>query len=615
MMLPHSSCCDGPGRSSHDTSRARRIALHAVLASILVSALVSCLFGTAQAQVSISLTPLLIEISGAPGETKTFNILLVNESKTATTHFRVFTTDVVQKQNGDYRVVEPGESKYSCAKWIKLSKEEATLGPGEGLSVDGKLTIPRGICGGRYAAVVFELAPEKRKGEEVFASTEFVQRFATVVEVSIPAPRVRKAVSISGFTVKAAADNPRYAAAYGKNALILIGEVKNEGNTHVFARGFLTLRDGSGKRLRQVPLGSGRGLVLPETTVNLVSVLPSGLAPGNYIADIAVKYGGMRPALAKVPFTVAASGAETKGAEGGARLAPFNVEPADLDLTYPAGAVAARSIVVENKSDVPIHVEGKALPLVYDEEGELVQDEVALGAAPAEWSCADWIELRPASMDIRPGGKQMVRLMINIPKDQAGGRYANLVFTATPAGDEGGAGRGAAGSRADATGRASSTAGGPGGTGTSAESPGSPAWTGEAGTVVFLTVGKRVDKLAELTELKIEDGGPSVGWIFSTVFKNTGTTHVKPQVTFGIRKHVIPESVPEIEYVGPGSWQEVDSIDLGELDNIVLPGGTRLLRAGYARALEPGRYMVEVTVKYGGKAPLYVSGEFEVKQP
>ncbi|MGE5593784.1 MAG: hypothetical protein ACM3X3_08915 [Betaproteobacteria bacterium] len=178
------------------------------------------------------------------------------------------------------------------------------MGPDEALSVDCKLTIPRGTYGGRFAAVVFELTPEEKTGEEAFASTEFVQRFAAVAEVAIPAPRVRKAVSISGFSVKAAADDPRYAAAYGKDALILTGEVKNEGNTHVFARSYLTLRDVSGKRLRQIPFGSGWGLVLPETTVNLISVLPSGLAPGNYVADIAVKYGGKAPLYASEEFEV-----------------------------------------------------------------------------------------------------------------------------------------------------------------------------------------------------------------------------------------------------------------------------------------------------------------------
>lgn len=547
-----------------------------------VLALFGCLLsGLAQAEISISLTPLLVELTAAPGETIAFDILLVNESKAATTHFRVLVLDVEQDKRGEYRIVESGDPKYSCAKWIKLSAEEATLGPGEGLAVTSQLAVPRGAYGGRYAAVVFELAPEKRAtSEEVLASTEFVQRCATVVEVSIPAPRVRKSLSVSGFNVAAARDNPRYAQAYGTDALVLSAEVQNEGNTHVFARGYLTLRDGSGRRLRQIPLGSGRGLVLPETSVEMRSILIAGLAPGEYTADIAVRYGGMRPASAQVSFTVEAGGITAEGTGEETKLAPFSVEPSDMDLTYPPGAVAARSIVVENKSDQAIHVDSKALPLVYDEEGELVQE----GAEAGPWSCADWIEFKPGSFDLKPNARQVVRVMIDIPKDQSGARYANLVFTASPA----------------------SPAGAEAG-----------AWTGEAGAVVFLTVGKTAakEKLAEFTELKAEHGGPSVGWVFSTVFKNTGTTHVKPRVTFAVKKRVMPESVPGIEYVGPGSWVDVDAVDLGELDNIVLPGGTRLLQAGYTSPLEPGDYVVEVTVDYGGKSPLYASREFSVKQP
>lgn len=574
-MFPHSESSRGLYRSIRGARLPRKHTSCA--AGILAAAtclLCGLLCGVAHAQTSVSLTPLLVELTAAPGDTQTFDILLTNESKAASAHFRVFATDVIQKPNGDYRVIEAGESQYSCAKWIKLSTDEATLGPGEGLSVTGKLTVPRGAYGGRYAAVAFELAPEKRSGsEEVFASNEFVQRFVTVVEVSISAPKVKKTLSVSGFTVVPARDNPRYVSLFGEGALILAAQVKNEGNTHVFARGSLTLRDGSGRRLRQIPLGSGRGVVLPETEVNMVSVLPAGLAPGNYIADISVKYGGMRPAQAKVPFMVGGGDASAKGIEGETKLAPFSVEPSDVDLSYPPGAVVARSVVVENRSDEPIHVEGKALPLVYDEEGELVQEAVQ----PDNWSCADWIELKPASFDLKPKGKQVVRVLITIPKEQAGGRYANLVFTGSPGGPE------------------------------------AASWTGEAGAVVFLTVGKKVEKQAELTELIVEDGGPSVGRVFSTTFRNTGTTHVKPQAKFVVKKHAMPESIPGVEYVGPGSWVEVDSVDLGEFENVVLPGGTRLVRAGYARPLEPGKYVVEVTVSYGGKSPLYVSKEFTVK--
>ena len=47
--------------------------------------------------------------------------------------------------------------------------------------------------------------------------------------------------------------------------------------------------------------------MLPGASISISSVLPGGLAPGNYIADISIKYGGMRPATAKVPFIVGES--------------------------------------------------------------------------------------------------------------------------------------------------------------------------------------------------------------------------------------------------------------------------------------------------------------------
>ncbi|MEW6227766.1 MAG: hypothetical protein AB1700_06660, partial [Bacillota bacterium] len=89
--------------------RARRIA------GVLAISLVCGLCSVATAQVSISLSPLLVELVSAPGSTETFDIALVNNSKYSSAHFRVFAADVVQRQNGDYQVIESGDPQYSCA--------------------------------------------------------------------------------------------------------------------------------------------------------------------------------------------------------------------------------------------------------------------------------------------------------------------------------------------------------------------------------------------------------------------------------------------------------------------------------------------------------------------
>jgi hypothetical protein len=95
----------------------------------------------------------------------------------------------------------------------------------------------------------------------------------------------------------------------------------------------------------------------------LVQFCLEALPQANYIADISVKYGGMRPATAKVPFIVSESGTEVAKTETAAVITPFSVDPGDLDLTYPAGATAARALIIENRSDQTIRVEGRAMPL------------------------------------------------------------------------------------------------------------------------------------------------------------------------------------------------------------------------------------------------------------
>ncbi len=546
----------------------------AVPALIGLAVILAAVSGRAGAQISLSFAPMLVELTAAPGSVNTFEIVMTNDSKAATADFLVYTADLVQKTNGDYEVVDAGKSERSCAKWIKLSTDKAAVEPSGTFAVKGVLTVPRGASGGRYAAVVFELVPEARQGEPAFASTKFVQRFVTVVELSIPARQVQKRLDITGFHVVHASEKPAYAGIYGRQAVVLLAEIRNEGDTHVSARGSMILRDSTGKRLREIPLGAGRGIVIPGATINLGSVLPAGLAPGDYVADISVKYGGLRPASAKIPFSVGANGAQASMAETTAVIAPFSVNPGDLDLSYPAGATAARSLVIENRSDQAIRVEGRAMPLAFDEEGELVTGEVA----PSLAGCAQWIELKPNVVEIKPRSRQVVRMMISLPKGESGGRYANVVFTATPASSETG-----------------------------------QTWSGESGAVVFLRVGKEFSTLGKLTPITAEDGGPSVGTVFGTVFENTGTIHVKPRVSMTIKKRVMPESIPGIEYVGPGSLVEVNSIDLGEEENVVLPGGRRLFNVALSGGLEPGDYVVEFLVNYGGKSPLYVMREFTVK--
>lgn len=526
----------------------------------------------AAAQIELDFTPMLTELTLAPGATDRFEVVMSNKSKVATAEFSVFLMDVVQKPNGEYSVVELGKSGFSCASWIKLSVNRLKVTPGKAAALVANIAVPRSASGSRYAAIVFEMEPEPRKDTSALGSTAVVQRFVSIVEVVVPTRSLVRKLDIMGFSVSSTADKPVLANKYGASALVLSLEVKNPGTVHVFTDATMLLRDASGKRLREVPLGGGRGIVLPDTTISVTSILPAGLAPGDYIADIAVRYSGPRPAMAKVPFSVGDAGAGASELETVANIAPFSADPLEFDLAYPAGATVSRSVIVENRSTQTIRVSGRATGLDFDAEGQIVTD----GAQSAS-SCAEWIKLSPEIVDIRPGSKKVVRATVAIPKDQAGGKYANLVFTATPAGASEG-----------------------------------DAWSAETGTTVTLRVGKEFTLAGTLSPITVEDGGPSVGRVFGTVFTNTGNIHVSPDTSVSVSRRVMPEAIPGIEYIGRGSLESVAQLNLGEEFNPVLPGGTRELLVAMSGSLEPGDYVVEFVVQYGGEAPLYLVHEFTV---
>jgi len=77
-------------------------------------------------------------------------------------------------------------------------------------------------------------------------------------------------------------------------------------------------------------------------------------------------------------------------------------------------------------------------------------------------------------------------------------------------------------------------------------------------------------------------------------------------------EHRLRHSIPGIEYIGRGSLESVAQLNLGEEFNPVLPGGTRELLVAMSGNLEPGDYVVEFVVQYGGEAPLYLVHEFTV---
>lgn len=508
------------------------------------------------------LSPQLVELELLPGEKTRFSVSLINESKVKKARFKVYVSDLGEKRSGKYQVIEQGTSPFSAASWIKVNPADFVIGPSDGMEILAEVTVPRGVKGGRYAVIVFELAPETSSKEKKFGSLTFHHRMTSAVEISIKGRTAKRRAVISSLNVVSAQEDKRLAQ-FGKQALMFTASLKNEGNIHIFGEGTLTIRGKKGRRMRQVPLGGGRGTVLPDSTVDFRSVLRE-FPPGDYIAEAVIRYDGLRPAKAKLPFTVTEEEVPVTKAKSfqPTREVSFGVEPELIELTAPSGALRRTGVIVYNRDDREISVKGYPRALKYNRYGEIVR----LSSAKGSYSCGEWITVSPSSFKLPPGGKKRLSVLVNVPEEKIGGYYANIVFDA------------ALGRNNPGTGQKTSS-----------------------NVPFFLTIPGPLKEQARIVETKVLHQDEKGFRKFVVSFRNTGNIHLKPGGKVLIKRAVEIEKTGEIEYVGEPVYEDVEEIAFNQVDGVVLPGGRRDLTAVCNIPLPDGDYSVEAEVDYGDR--------------
>ena len=555
------------------------ISLFKLVGSIFL--LISIIFGLSRELKAASsddytfmLSPQLVELELLPGEKKRFSVSLINESKTKRVRFMVYVSDLGEKRSGKYKVIKPGTSPYSAASWITVNPTDFVIGPSDGTDILAEVTVPRGVKGGRYAIIVFELAPKAASKEEKFGSLTLHHRMTTAVEISIKGRTAKRRADISSLNVVSAQEDERLAK-FKKDVLMFTASLKNEGNIHIFGEGTLTIRSKEGRRMKQVPLGGGRGTVLPNSTVDFSSIVRNDFPPGDYIAEAVIRYEGIRPAKAKLPFTVTEEDVPVTKAKSFKRTREvnFGVEPELIELTAPSGALRRTGVVVYNRDDREISVKSYARALKYNRYGELVP----LSSAKGAHSCGEWITVSPSSFKLPSGGKKRLSVLVNVPEEKVGGHYANIVFNAALGGNN----------------------------------PGTSQKT-SSNVPFFLTIPGPLKERARIVETKVLHQDEKGFRKFVVSFKNTGNIHLKPGGKILVKKIVNIEEKEEIEYVGEPVYEEVEEIAFNHVDGVVLPWGTRELTAVCGIPLPDGDYSVEAEVDYGDKKKTVAKKTFSV---
>lgn len=524
--------------------RASRVAIRFGLIALFVSMLAPG--ALAQSPIQISLAPLAIELAGERGQTVPFSINIVNNSRFQTAQFRVYATGLREGRAGDYGPKTPDDGPYAASSWVRFEQNEFQIGPGSSYELRGTVNIPRDAGPSGYAAVVVELLPEQRLGDAAL-SVEYVQQFVTALEIVVGRRHIRSA-HIESMTVIPTNAAPELAAAYGDSAVLFIGTVVNDGDVHVTGRGTLILRDQRGRRIREVPLGGGRGVILPDTVVDFGSVL-GGLAPGHYEMQAIVDYGGSRPAIGRMEFELTDEAVGISGVIAG-RAVRMDAGPNILLYEFPRSAYRAQTVTVVNRDFVDVDFTVALEELMNDEDGQPITPEPGV---VMPYSAVPWGEVRPAEFTLRPGQRRNVVVGFRVPEGESGGRYARVRIEGS----------------------------------TPAPQPGMEPASSEIMVDALLMVGSDLTPSMQVTEVEWRPIGASGRVSVGAMVTNEGEIHGTAGMRLSLMEYVpaAEEDFGDFVFVRDEEWILVDGAEIQPGEAVLLPGEGRFMFALFDHVL------------------------------
>jgi hypothetical protein len=233
-------------------------------------------FSVFPTRASENLAPrLFFFLSPAPGQTVKDSVTISNLSD-APQKLNLYAGDAaVTELGGTLGLTTPEQEPTGVARWIKLSKNEVTLKPGDSADVPFTLSVPRGAAPGDY---VGGIAASNFTTSVDSSGATIRQRNAVGARVYV---RVQGPLNeeLSVEKVELTQVEPRRLPFVGEaGTATLVYRVANVGNVRVSPKGTLTLKGLGGRQLVD-PIDLTVPELLPETSVVLtvpgISGLPS----------------------------------------------------------------------------------------------------------------------------------------------------------------------------------------------------------------------------------------------------------------------------------------------------------------------------------------------------
>ena len=234
----------------------------------------------AQAQVSVEVSPLRVELQAPPGSTSTQAITLTNMGAQAV-RVRAALSDWYLSKDGSPQFEEPDPGRpFTASSWVRFAPPELVLEPHGTGTVRFTVAMPSTLDTGSYrTGILFDFTLVEPAASTSRRQVLFKSRIATLIYVNVG--QVPPAIELTDLRVRRSQDQTA-----------VVATLKNTGRRSVRTKGTLVFYDSGGAVVRETPVPDVPVLPESEREVAVVALGGDAILPGgSYRVEMKIDVG------------------------------------------------------------------------------------------------------------------------------------------------------------------------------------------------------------------------------------------------------------------------------------------------------------------------------------
>jgi len=288
-------------------SRAKYIAVFLMSVALTAALIVvkpgsaSALVATPPAKEGLQISPALIQIDGAKGNSYTVSVKVTNVTVQTQTYYTSVNDFTSKDESGTPNILTSDSlpDTASIRTWVS-TLSQFTLASEQSKTLTVNVNIPGNAeSGGHYGALLFSGTAPTPQNAGVALAASAGALFLVKVDGAI-----NEQASLAGFyAAPNSGSNP--SSFFEKAPITFVTRVKNSGNIHLQPSGQILVHDMFGNLTATIPVNDQKANVLPDSIRRFDVTMNSGWLFGHYTADLALGYGTTGQAItATISFWV-----------------------------------------------------------------------------------------------------------------------------------------------------------------------------------------------------------------------------------------------------------------------------------------------------------------------